>query len=77
MLANMDRFMVALQMANLSRSKVRELNLKYFNSATQWKIFIRNRQHVFAIDMCKVSNEFEPNCKEPIVVEDFFYLILL
>ena len=33
---------------------------------------VRMQQKFFAIDICKISNEFEPSRKETIIVEDFF-----
>ena len=36
---------------------------------------LRKKQEVFVINIHKASNEFEPNCKIPIVVEAFFQFI--
>lgn len=32
----------------------------------------RKKHEVFAVDIHEISYEFEPCCKEPICVEDFF-----
>ena len=39
-------------------------------SATQMKRCLRDK-NIFAIDICKISDESEPICEEPIIVEDF------
>ena len=44
-------------------------------SATQMKRCLRKKQEVFAIDIRKVSDKSESNCKEPINVEIFLAII--